>query len=389
MTRTIHEVLVLGGGYAGVLCANRLAGELGAAARVTLVTEREDFIHRVRLHEALAGHPLPRRPLRGMLAKGVALRLGRVRSVSLAAREVTVDDASLRFDAMVCALGSAPTTDVSGVLEHASGLADLVAAQAAADRLRALPAGSPVVVIGGGFTGVEVAAEIAESWPALRVSLLASSITPRLSGAGQRYVRASLDELGVEVVEGAEVRSVAADAVELADGTLRPSSLTVWAAGFAGRAPSVEADWPLDALGRIVVDADLGVSGAPGVFAAGDVAAAAPGMEETLRMGCVTAMPLGAHAADNVARFLRGEAARPFAFGFLVQCVSLGRRRGLAQPVDVRDHARSWVVTGRLGALVKESICRYVVGALRVEAATAGMYRWPGGVVAGHRALTA
>ena len=86
MTRTVHDVLVLGGGYAGVLCANRLAGQLGAKARVTLVTERADFIHRVRLHEAIAGRPFPRRTLRELLSKGVTLRIGRVRSVSLAAR---------------------------------------------------------------------------------------------------------------------------------------------------------------------------------------------------------------------------------------------------------------------------------------------------------------
>lgn len=389
MTDKIHEVLVLGGGYAGVLCANRLAGLLGASARVTLVTATPDFVHRVRLHELLAGRPHPRRTVRELLGPGVALRLGRVRAVSLAARTATVDGEALPFDAMVCALGSAPTAGPPGAAEHAAGLADPAAAGRVAERLRTLPERSPVAVIGGGFTGIEVATEIAEAWPSLRVSLLATSLAPGLSDAGRRYLRASLDALGVEVVGGSRVRAVTADAVEFADDTRRPAALTVWAGGFAGSAPSVDADWPLDGRGRIVVDADLGVRGAPGVFAAGDVAASAPGMESSLRMGCVTAMPLGAHAADNVARFLRGEATRAFAFGFMVQCVSLGRGRGLVQPVDARDQAKPWVVTGRLGALVKESICRYVVGALRIEAAAPGMYRWPGGVAAGHRALPA
>ncbi|MDB4929858.1 MAG: pyridine nucleotide-disulfide oxidoreductase [Myxococcaceae bacterium] len=389
MTNKIHEVLVLGGGYAGVLCANRLAGRLGASARVTLATATPDFVHRVRLHELLAGRPFPRRSVRELLADGVALRIGRVEAASLAARTATVDGAALPFDAMVCALGSAPTCNVPGVAEHAAGLANPAAAARVAGRLRTLPERSPVAVIGGGFTGVEVAAEIAEAWPALRVSLLTSALAPGLSDAGRRYLRASLDALGVEVVENASVRAVAADAVEFTDGSSLPAALTVWAGGFAGSAPAVDADWPLDGRGRIVVDADLGVRDAPGVFAAGDVAASAPGMESSLRMGCVTAMPLGAHAADNVVRHLRGEATRPFAFGFRVQCVSLGRRRGLVQPVDARDQTKPWVVTGRLGALVKESICRYVVGALRVEAAAPGMYRWPGGVVAAHRALPA
>jgi len=389
MTNKIHEVLVLGGGYAGVLCANRVAGLLGPSARVTLVNATPDFVHRVRLHELLAGRPFPRRTVRELLRPGVTLRIGRVRAVSLATRTATVDDESLPFDAMVCALGSAPTTSLPGVAEHAAGLADPAAARRVAARLGTLPERSPVAVIGGGFTGIEVAAEIAEAWPSLRVSLLAPSLAPGLSDAGQRYLRASLDALGVEVVGGSSVRAVTADAVELADASRRPAALTVWAGGFAGSAPSVDADWPLDGRGRIVVDADLGVHGARGVFAAGDVAAAAPGMESSLRMGCVTAMPLGAHAADNVARLLRGEPTRPFAFGFMVQCLSLGRGRGLVQPVGARDEPKAWVVTGRLGALVKESICRYAVGALRVEAAASGMYRWRGGVVAGYRSLPA
>lgn len=392
-TRTIHEVLVLGGGYAGVLCANRLAGRLGHEARVTLVSERDAFVHRVRLHEALAGRPFPRRTMQELLATGVTFRPGRVRSVSLARREVVIArdgaEETLRYDAMVCALGSRVAVSVEGAAEHAAGLSGLDAAEATAERLRALPAGSPVTVIGGGLTGVEVASEVAEAWPALRVSLLASTLLPGLSDGGRRYARETLAALGVELVEGVEVRAVEADAVTLADGARRPSALTVYAGGFSGAAPAVEADWSLDARGRIAVEADLGLSGAPGVFAAGDVAAAAPGMEETLRMGCATAMPMGAHAADNVARYLRGGATRPFAFGFMVQCVSLGRRRGLVQPVDLRDHAKPWVVTGRLGAMVKESICRFVVGALRVEAARAGAYWWPGGVVAGHAALPA
>lgn len=391
MTRSIHEVLVLGGGYAGVLCANRLAGRLGDTARVTLVSESDAFVHRVRLHEALAGRPFPRRSMRDVLAPAVTLRAGRVRALSLADRHVTVThdgaEETLRFDAMVCALGSCLATEVTGVAEHAAGLASLGAADDVARRLRSLPAGSPVTVVGCGLTGVEVASEVAEAWPSLRVSLLGSSLLPALSDAARRYARGVLLALGVELVEDVSVRAVEADAVVLADATRRPSALTVWAGGFSATAPSVQADWALDARGRVTVDADLAVRGGRGVFAAGDVAAAAPGMEETLRMGCVTAMPMGAHAADNVVRYLRGDAARPFAFGFMVQCVSLGRRRGLVQPVDVRDHAKPWVVTGRMGALVKESICRFVVGALRIEAARAGMYAWPQSVVAGHAAL--
>lgn len=390
MRDSTPQVLVLGAGYAGVLCANRVAARVGGAARVTLVSATAEFVDRIRLHEALAGRALPRRTVQSFLRDDVRFVEGRVDAVRVAERVVTVSGRDpLRFDAMVCALGSRWSSPVPGAREHAAGLAGRGSAERVAATLRTLAPGAAVTVLGGGLTGVEVATEVAEAWPALRVSLISSTLAQGLSEAGRDYVRATLRALGVTLVEGARATAVSSDAVTLSDGREVPSSVTVWAGGFVGAAPDIDADWPLDADGRVVVDADLGVRGCPGVFAAGDAAAAAPGMASMLRMACATAMPMGAHAAENVARHLRGVAPRPFQFGFTAQCVSLGRRRGLVQPVDARDQPRPWILTGRVAALVKESICRFVVGSLRLDGAHPGLYAWPRAVVAGAPALEA
>jgi NADH dehydrogenase FAD-containing subunit len=95
-------------------------------------------------------------------------------------------------------------------------------------------------------------------------------------------------------------------------------------------------------------------------------------------MGCVSAMPLGAHAGENVRRRLRGEELQPFSFGFQIRCISLGRKDGLIQFVDPDDTPRPKVWTRRPAVLTKEFICRMTYGMVRNELRTGlPLYRWP------------
>ena len=374
------NIVILGGGYAGVLAANRIAGRLGRAAKVTLVSDRDDLVHRVRLHEVIAGRRWRRYPLASMLRRRIAIVRARVVRVSVEARAVVVrDDASgderlIGYDQLVYALGSRVVLDAPGAAEHAGGLATLESARIARARLEALGAGAPVVVIGGGLTAIETAAEIAEARPELRVALVAGTLAAGLSDEARAYVRATLADLGVELREGAHAARVEEAAVVLADGARLPASLALWAGGFTAKSP-VTGDLPFDDRGRVITDATLAVPGAPGVWACGDGAAPPPGMEFT-RMSCATAMPMGAHAADNVVRAARGAAARPFRFGYMLQCISLGRRRGVVQGTDARDAPTGHVYTARTGALIKEAICRFVIGSVRIEKRLAGAYVW-------------
>jgi NADH dehydrogenase FAD-containing subunit len=118
------------------------------------------------------------------------------------------------------------------------------------------------------------------------------------------------------------------------------------------------------------VDADLRVAGVPNVFVAGDLAAPpaaciGTGLSTT-RMSCAAAMPMGVHAAEQVLRLLRGAPLLPYAFKYSAQCVSLGRRRAMVVFVDADDRPTARVLRGRAAVLIKEGICRGVVGALRL-----------------------
>ncbi|HEY5354947.1 MAG TPA: hypothetical protein VIK57_21085 [Streptosporangiaceae bacterium] len=83
--------------------------------------------------------------------------------------------------------------------------------------------------------------------------------------------------------------------------------------------------------GRIAVGPALRSVSHPGIYAAGDAAAAASPAVGQLRMACATALPTGMHAARSVLADLRGAEPAPLRFRFRVQCVSLGRHDGLIQ----------------------------------------------------------
>lgn len=363
MNDTTPTVLVVGGGYAGVLAANRVAARLRGAARVTLVTERDELVHRVRLHEMAAGVNDTRYPLARVLSRRVEHVRARVTRIDAAARRAHLaDGGALAYDFLIYAVGSGPGAARSPV-------AGPEAALSFAERLRHLPDGVTIAVVGGGFTGIELAAEIADAHPRLAVSLHCQVLGPSWNEPTRAAVRRHLDELGVVVHEGARVSHVDADIV-------------VPATGFVPAALARASGLPVDAAGRLIVDETLRVPAHPEIVGAGDAIATPTecilGPVESVRMGCVTAMPLGAHAADVVIDTIRGRTPRAFRFGFPLNCISLGRRRGVVVFTDRADRPSGRLVTGRTGAMIKEVICRLVIGMIRLERRVPGVYAWLG-----------
>src|SRR5579884_401019 len=143
MTRTTdtHRIVVIGGGYAGMLAAVRTAKrtrKLGA--RVTLIDPSESFIERIRLHQLAAGEPFAHRARSEMLrGTGAMFIQGRVESLDPEAQTLSVATAeqvqTIAYDTLIYALGSSVDTSlVPGVAEHAHTLGS----EAAATALRAV-----------------------------------------------------------------------------------------------------------------------------------------------------------------------------------------------------------------------------------------------------------
>jgi NADH dehydrogenase FAD-containing subunit len=370
------------------LAANRLRRKLGATHRVVLVAPEQALIHRVRLHQCAVHGTSVRQPYRRVLASGVEHVQARV--VGLDARSSVVRLAAdpqpgpLRFDALILAMGSALRPSLPCASRFALALSDDVRAQELAQALPSFASGSRVVVVGAGLTGIELATELAEAYPQLVVELVAERFAQGLlqgDPAAREHLLREVRALGVQVREGARVRALESSAVLLADGTRLECVASILACGMEACAAGLGGTLNTGRDGRVEVDEHLRVAGLERVLVAGDLAAPpASGIGSglgTTRMACASAMPMGAHAADQVVRLFAGEPLQPFKFQYKLQCVSLGRKRGLVISVDGDDRPSGQLVSGYKAALIKEGICRMVIGALRLERMLPGAYMWP------------
>ena len=162
-------------------------------------------------------------------------------------------------------------------------------------------------------------------------------------------------------------------------GTALGSDCTVWAAGFSASGLAEASGLATDGHGRLLVDSTLVCPGHPEIVGAGDAVRAQDTVASHLRMGCAVAMPMGAHAAENVIARIREQNPQQLSVGFMVRCISLGRRSGLVQPVHADDTPRRFALGRRGGALVKEQVCRMTLSWIRGELKRSGSYSWPRG----------
>ncbi|MET8953611.1 FAD-dependent oxidoreductase [Streptomyces sp. NPDC004533] len=385
-----HRIVVLGAGYTGAIAAGRLAKRLHREdVAITLVNAEPDFVERVRMHQLAVGQDLTPRPFSEMFAgTGVSLKLAKVTAVDVDRRTVAVHGAhgtdTLAYDTLVYALGSAWNDQgVPGTAEHAHEIAGRPGALRLRERLAGLDAGQPVVVVGGGLTGVEAAAEIAEARPDLDIALVArGALGDWLSPKGARHLRKVFGRLGITVhehtavtgveadrvttaVTGVEadrvttaVTGVEADRVTAADNKAVPAAVTVWTTGFAVHPIATATTLEVSDTGQIVVDGTMRSVSHPDVYAIGDAALAMGPGDKPLRMSCASGTPAAWQAADAIAARLTGGKLPKVPLRYFNQCISLGRREGLIQYVTADDRSVRAALTGRPAAVYKELVCK-------------------------------
>ncbi|MGF9753915.1 FAD-dependent oxidoreductase [Microvirga sp. 0TCS3.31] len=373
MDTTTCRVVVIGGGYAGVMAANRLQGS--GKADVTLVNPRPEFVERIRLHQLAVDDDDAVEDYATILNPDVELVVDAAERIVAADRRVVLaSGGTVDYDYLVYAVGSTGEVPVAvlGAAEHAYPISELEQAQRLRDRLSVLARSAPVVVVGAGLTGIETASELAEAgW---NVTLVSNAIAPTLSKPGRRSVARQLAKRGVTMVDGpgAAVTAVAADHVELADGSVLPSEVTVWTAGFGVPRLAATSGLTTDSLGRLLTDETLTSVDDARIIATGD-AAAPSGMP--FRMSCQAGLPLGAQAGDTVLARWEDMPPADVSVPMYAQCISVGRDGGTVQLQRSDDTPRNIYIGGRAGALIKERVCRQTLQWMRAEARKPGSYK--------------
>jgi NADH dehydrogenase len=370
---TLHKVVVIGGGYAGTLAANHL--RMRADIDITLVNPRPEFVERVRLHQFVAGTGEATVDYGTLLGEGIRLVVDSATRIDTAARTVQLASGrALNYDYVIYAVGSTGVTpsSVPGTAAFAFDIAEFETAQRLRARLEELPLDAPVTVVGGGLTGIETAAELVEQGRTVTL-VCGRNLAPSFSAPGRRAMARWLSRHGAAVLEDVAVTEVRPDAVVFADGAVRASALTIWAAGFGVPQLAAASGLQTDELGRLLTDETLTSVDDDRVVAAGDSAAPSG---RPLRMSCYAAGPLGAQAANTVLSLIAGTEPATIRLAFSGACVSLGRRAAIRQLAGKDDTAVNVYVGGRMGAAIKEVTTNFAVSRIRREARKPGSLVW-------------
>ncbi len=162
-----HRIVIAGAGYAGVSCALRLARRAPSNVAITLVSATDRFIERIRLHQRATGQSVGEWSLRALIrGTGVELHIGNIDQLDYGNRVLKLGGDRLEFDTLVLALGSHVDVDsVKGVREHAMAVEFGTVSNIHRALQKAATHRGRVAIVGGGLTGIELASEIAESFP--------------------------------------------------------------------------------------------------------------------------------------------------------------------------------------------------------------------------------
>jgi NADH dehydrogenase len=353
-----QHVLIVGGGFGGLAAARGLAR---APVDVTIVDRTNHHLFQPLLYQVATAGLSPAdiaSPIRRIVhrQRNTRVLLGEVTDVDLAGRRVSLGRESLAYDLLVLAPGATHSYfGRDAWARHAPGLKSLedaleirrlmLLAFEQAEREsdgEAARQWLTFVVIGGGPTGVEMAGAFAEI---ARHTLVRDfrRIDPRsarviLVEAGPRVLvaygedlsakaKAQLEQLGVQVWTGAAVTGVDERGVDVGGDRIAARTV-VWAAGVAASPLGAALGVPVDRAGRVRVGPDLAVPGHPEVLVIGDLVSLeqdgrpVPGIAPA-------AIQMGAHAAENVKRAVRGEPLAPFRYRDKGSLATIGRRRAV------------------------------------------------------------
>lgn len=409
------EIVIVGGGAGGLELACKLGRKLGPS-KVMLVDSRLFHIWKPSLHEVAAGtldvhqeglsyqmlaHDNGFTFLYGaMTGMDTARKTIQVGPIATQAGEQVLPEREVGYAQLVVAVGSVSNYfGVPGAKEHTISLnatedaerfrLTLLKLLAVTDNSKAggdRPGGLDVVIIGGGATGVELAAELREaSWVYasygfqhlqprrdVRITLLEGAprilapLPERVSAAALRL----LGERGITVVTDCRVTAIDADKVTDKEGTAYPADLCVWAAGI--RAPEFlsQLGLPVNKGGQIEVDDRLRVRGVADVYAMGDCAACVDGDGKPVPPRAQAAHQQADYLLDALVRAAQGRepGGKPYRYRDYGSLVSFGQTTTVGSLMGSLK-GLSWFVEGFFARTMYVSLHlmhhRAVLGAVR------------------------
>jgi NADH dehydrogenase len=357
-----RHVVIVGGGFAGLGCAQRLADH--DHVRVTVIDRNNYHQFQPLLYQVATSLLSPNdvaHSLREVFSdqENVDVKLAEISAIDPASKTVTASDGEQwTGDALVLAAGSQPNFfNTPGAAENSFPLYSLDNATRLRSRILGLfeqvdrrpdlmkRGALNFVIVGGGPTGVEVAGALAdmvrETVPAeyrgldadsARIYLVdhGESLLAPFSDKAHKYVAKVLMDRNVELLLGTGVKEVGTGHALLSDGAVIPTRCVIWGGGIMAAPVAAECGLALGKGGRVDAQPDLTLAGTEGVYVVGDIANIAPDGQPLPQLGSV-AMQSGKAAADNILAGLEGKPRTAFAYRDKGIMAMIGRGAAIAE----------------------------------------------------------
>ena len=358
-----HRVVIVGGGFAGLGCAQRLADH--DDVEVILIDRNNYHQFQPLLYQVatsqLAGTDIAH-SLRGVFTDqdNVDVKLADITHVDLDTRTVSTDKGeSWSGDVLVLAAGSQPNFfGTPGAPENSFPLYSLDDATNLRSRILGLfehvdrdpslvdRGALNIVVVGGGPTGVEVAGALGDMIKVTvpseyrnldpskaRICLFdhGDALLKPFSDSAHGYVAKVLGEKGIEIHLGTGVNEVATGHAVFSDGTSLPTRCVVWGGGIKAAAVAANCGLAQGRGGRVDVAPDLTLPGHAGVYVVGDVANIPDGDGASLPQLGSVALQSGTCAADNIIAGFKGKEPKNFRYHDKGIMAMIGRGAAIAE----------------------------------------------------------
>ncbi len=359
-----RHVVIVGGGFAGLGCAQRLAKH--DQVRVTLIDRNNYHQFQPMLYQVATSQVAPAsiaNSLRDVFAgkDNIDIKLAEIVAVDTKTKTVTASDGGeWTGDVLVLAAGAQPNFfGTPGAPEHSFPLYSLDDATRLRSRILGIfehvdrdpslvsRGALNFVIVGGGPTGVEVAGAIADmlsitvpaeyrnldpSVARVRVLDYGNALLTAFSDKAHGYVAKVMKDKGVEVQLGTGVKEVHSGHAVLSDGSVIATRCVIWGGGIMAAPVAADCGLAQGKGGRVDAQTDLTLAGDPDVYVVGDIANIPDpaGGEPLPQLGSV-ALQSGTWAADNILAGFEGKPRKPFAYHDKGIMAMIGRGAAIAE----------------------------------------------------------
>ena len=337
-----HSICILGGGFGGLytaLALSKLDWE-ETPHEIVLIDQRDRFVFAPLLYELVTGElqTWEIAPAYEELVANTGIRFHQsgIENIDINAQTVALTDGeTLRYDRIVLALGGETPMDMApGVAEHAIPFRSLEDAYRLKDRLRQLENNNPekvrVAIVGGGYSGVEIACKIAERLGdkgRVRIVEKANQILQNSPEFNRKAALEALNEKNVWIDYETTVTEVTANSFSLSykgkNDTL-PVDIVLWTVG-SKVSPALDAlNLPRNERGQFTIAPTLQVIDHPHVFALGDLADGPDADGKLVPPTAQSALQQADYAAWNIWASLTNRPFLPFRYQHLGEMMTLG-----------------------------------------------------------------